>query len=183
MQEKEKKAKNINSKQKIVLITTGGTIEKTYDEFDGTLENRESQIKELITKKLRLHYTQLDVFSVLSKDSLLMTEDERDFLVKSIKNQLWNDCPIVVLHGTDSMVKTASLCLKELGTPQVPIIFTGAMKPMGFEDSDATQNVTEALYAAKIVSPGVYISFHNRLFTVPFVRKNKSLRSFEGISR
>ena len=173
--------RDVNAKQKVILITTGGTIEKTYDEFDGTLENRESHIKDLITKKLRLPYTQLDVYSVLSKDSLLMTQEEREFLVMSIKNQLWNNSPIVVLHGTDSMVTTAEFCIKELGNPHIPIIFTGAMKPLGFDDSDATQNVTEALYAAKIVGPGVYISFHNRLFTIPNVRKNKTLRTFEAI--
>ena len=55
------------------------------------------------------------------------------------------------------------------------------MKPLGFEDSDALQNVTEALFAARLVKPGVYISFHNRLFTVPGVRKNKELGTFQII--
>jgi L-asparaginase len=31
--------------QKIIVLTTGGTIEKTYDEFDGSLSNRETLIK------------------------------------------------------------------------------------------------------------------------------------------
>jgi L-asparaginase len=65
-------------------------------------------------------------------------------------------------------------------TPAQPIVFTGAMKPMGFEDSDAAQNITEALLATKILKPGVYISFHNRVFELPRVRKNKETRTFES---
>ena len=54
---------------------------------------------------------------------------------------------------------------------KLPVVFTGAMKPMGFEDSDATQNVTEAIFATKFCLPGVYISFHGELFDLPKVRK------------
>ena len=46
---------------------------------------------------------------------------------------------------------------------------------------DALQNITEALFAAKVSPPGFYISFHNQLFTVPNVRKNKQLGTFESI--
>jgi len=53
------------------------------------------------------------------------------------------------------------------------------MKPLGFDDSDAAQNVIEALYAAKILAPGIYISFHNQIFNPPFVRKNRDKRTFE----
>ncbi|TNF00611.1 MAG: asparaginase, partial [Deltaproteobacteria bacterium] len=50
----------------------------------------------------------------------------------------------------------------------------------GFDDSDARQNVTEALLASKILPAGIYISFHNRIFKVPNVRKNKKLGTFES---
>ncbi|MCO4752874.1 MAG: asparaginase, partial [Bacteriovoracaceae bacterium] len=59
-------------------------------------------------------------------------------------------------------------------------VFTGAMKPLGFEDSDAIQNVTEAMMVAKVIQPGIYISFHNRLFEVPGAKKNKAKRTFEA---
>ena len=52
---------------------------------------------------------------------------------------------------------------------------------MGFEDSDATQNVTEAILATKFCLPGVYISFHGELFDLPKVRKNKDKLTFERI--
>lgn len=170
---------NINRPQDIIVITTGGTIEKTYDEFDGSLANRESIIKGRIMSRLRLPYTGLQVFSVMSKDSLFMTDDDRSLLIQFIKSQLEKNIPIVVLHGTDTMAISAERCFSELKKPSVPIVFTGAMKPLGFEDSDAVQNVTEALLASKLLAPGIYLSFHGRIFTVPGVRKNRERGTFE----
>ncbi|TNF01179.1 MAG: asparaginase, partial [Deltaproteobacteria bacterium] len=101
-------------KQDVIVLTTGGTIDKSYDEFEGTLENRETMIKELILGKLRLPYTYLRVYSIMSKDSLYMTDYDRSLIAKSIKTQMEKGFPIVVLHGTDTMAKTAEYCLQEV---------------------------------------------------------------------
>ncbi len=170
---------NSNRPQEIIVITTGGTIEKTYDEFDGSLNNRESVIKAKIMSRLRLPYTSLQVFSVMNKDSLFMTDDDRQLLLHFVRSQLEKQLPIVILHGTDTMAVSAELCQRELKNVSVPIVFTGAMKPLGFEDSDALQNVTEALLASKILASGVFLAFHGRVFTVPGVRKNRERGTFE----
>lgn len=167
--------------QDVIIITTGGTIEKTYDEFDGSLENRGTSIRNRILSKMRLPYTNILVHPLLSKDSLYMTDADRSLISATIKEQMQRSCPIVVLHGTDTMSVSAEFCFKEIGTPKVPVVFTGAMIPMGFEDSDAAQNVTEALLAAKLMQPGFYISFHNQVFKVPNVQKNKEKSTFESI--
>jgi L-asparaginase len=164
----------------ITIMTTGGTIEKIYDEFDGALENRESIIMQKILSRLRLPYTYLYVTAIMTKDSLFMTEDDRTQIIEAIKHELTLKRPVVILHGTDTMSVTAEKCLREIPHPAYPIIFTGAMRPLGFEESDAPQNVTEALLAAKLMAPGVYISFHNRVFPLPNVRKNKQRGSFES---
>jgi L-asparaginase len=169
-----------NTIQNIIIITTGGTIEKTYNEFDGSLENRGTSIKNRILSKMRLPYTNLLIYPLLSKDSLTMTDEDRVLIAATIKDQLRRDFPIVVLHGTDTMSLTAEHCYKTLGVPNAPVVFTGAMIPMGYEDSDSAQNVTEALLTAKIVKPGFYISFHNQVFVVPNVRKNKDKGTFEA---
>jgi L-asparaginase len=170
-----------NTPRKVVIITTGGTIEKTYDEHEGTLHNRETTIRLKIEQRLRLPYTHIEVKSIMAKDSLDMTTEDREIILDAIKLFARFKDPIVVLHGTDTMQQTAELVKKQWKDIPVPVIFTGAMKPLGFEDSDAMQNVVEALYASKIVKPGVYISFHNRLFEVPGVKKNKVKRTFESI--
>lgn len=164
---------------RINIITTGGTIEKTYDESDGTLANKETSIKNKINQKLRLPYTEIIVHSLMAKDSLDMTLDDRREILNKIQELDKENCPIVVLHGTDTMQQSAEFVEANFDASESVVIFTGAMKPLGFEDSDALQNVTEALYAAQIISSGVYISFHNRLFDVPGARKNKELGTFE----
>lgn len=168
-----------NEVQKIVILTTGGTIEKTYDETDGTLFNRETVIKNKIHQRLRLPYTHIDIKSLMTKDSLDMNDEDRTIILQAIKRFSEYNYPIVVLHGTDTMQQTAELVAKEFDS-HIPIIFTGAMKPLGFDDSDAIQNVNEALILSKVVKPGVYISFHNRLFDVPGVRKNLLFKTFES---
>lgn len=165
--------------QDVIIITTGGTIEKTYNEFDGSLENRGTSIKNRILSKMRLPYTNITVFPVLSKDSLYMNDQDRALIAETLKDQMRTGCPIVVLHGTDTMSLTAEHCYKEISAPPVPVVFTGAMIPMGFDDSDAAQNVTEALLSAKLLPSGFYISFHNQIFRVPQVRKNKLKGTFE----
>ncbi len=169
-----------NTIQDVVILTTGGTIEKTYDEFDGSLQNRGASIRNRILSKMRLPYTNIIVLPIMSKDSLYMTDSDRVLIADSIKVQLSKSSPIVVLHGTDTMSLTADYCYSVLGNPGVPVVFTGAMIPMGFEDSDSAQNVTEALLAAKLLKPGFYISFHNQIFEVPKVRKNKEKGTFES---
>jgi L-asparaginase len=166
--------------QDVIIITTGGTIEKTYNEFDGSLENRGTSIKNRILTKMRLPYTNIVVVPILSKDSLYMNDDDRELIAKSVEEQMKKGSPIVILHGTDTMHLSAEYCFQKLAPPTVPVVFTGAMIPMGFDDSDAAQNVTEALHSAKLLKPGFYISFHNQVFIVPSVKKNKEQGTFEA---
>lgn len=172
--------KNLNKWTRINIITTGGTIEKTYDENDGTLFNRETVIKKKLNDKLRLPYTEIVISSLMSIDSLDMDLEHRQKILYKITDLIEQEkAPVVILHGTDTMQMTAEHVKSELINPEVPILFTGAMKPLGFDDSDALQNVTEALMAAQILSAGVYISFHNRIYEIPGARKNKGMGTFE----
>ncbi len=168
-----------NHVQSVNIITTGGTIEKSYDELDGTLENRTSIIRDQVIRHLRLPYTTVEFHPLFAKDSLFMTEDDRKVLCAKVQELLVLATPIVVLHGTDTMDQSARYCFEQLGAVPVPVIFTGAMRPIGFDNSDARQNVTEALFASRLIAPGFYISFHGRLFTVPNVRKNRDKGTFE----
>ncbi|MCB0377429.1 MAG: asparaginase [Bdellovibrionales bacterium] len=162
----------------VIVLTTGGTIEKSYSEFDGSLKNRQSRLKNRLLSRLRLPHTKVDLFEVMAKDSLYMNDQDREEIWRAIHEQFPKEAPIVVLHGTDTMELTAGYCYSHCQNPPVPVIFTGAMKPMGFEDSDAAQNFIEALMAAHLVMPGFYISFHNHLFQVPLVKKNRKRRTF-----
>lgn len=163
------------------MLTTGGTIEKSYDEEKGDLHNRESLLEKLLLSRLRLPHTDVQLKILMAKDSLDMNLDDRRRIWQSISDLFSQGDPIVVLHGTDTMSVTLNYCYEQEKHPPVPVIFTGAMKPAGFEDSDANQNFAEAMVLAHYVSPGFYISFHNHLFRAPQVKKDKTRGTFIAI--
>lgn len=166
---------------RIILISTGGTIEKTYDEGDGSLENKKSIILQQILKKIRLPYKDIEVIPLMAKDSLQMDDADRELISHLVLEKMDQKCPIVIIHGTDTMEITAKHLFKKIKNPTHPIILTGAMRPIEFENSDAIQNITEAMFAAGVSAPGIYISFHSELFKVPNVRKNRDKGTFEAV--
>lgn len=165
----------------VVIVSTGGTIDKIYDENQGTLENRGSFLEKKLCEHLRLPYTSLHWVPLMSKDSLVMNEADRELIFQTVQQEQSKGYPIVILHGTDTVDLTAQWCVKRLPQPEVAIVFTGAIKPFGFTDSDAIQNVTEALLASKLLPPGWYISFHNQVYLADAVRKNRERMTFEAV--
>ena len=59
-----------------------------------------------------------------------------------------------------------------------PIILTGAIRPYEFRDTDAVQNVTEALLACGLLEPGVWLVMHSRALGFPGVVKDRSRMTF-----
>lgn len=166
--------------RRVSLITTGGTIEKTYDEMTGTLENRRSIVGRML-ESLRLEDTEVCVVELLKKDSLYMTDEDRGRIVEAVRAQTRTGLgahAIVILHGTDTLCVTGELLNRELANPPVPIILTGAMRPFEMIRSDALQNLTEAIFAAGIVPPGVYCCAHGRVLKFPGVVKDRARGTF-----
>ena len=164
--------------KKIVVISTGGTIEKTYDELDGSLYNRGAFLKETLLSRIRLPHTEFEYFSLMSKDSIDMNDEDRKLISDEVRKFTSIGHPVIVVHGTDTMELSAKYCFENIQDPKAPVIFTGAMKPFGFIDSDAYQNLVESLLAAQILPAGFYIVFHNEIFEVPHVTKSKAMRTF-----
>ena len=162
---------------KITILTTGGTIEKTYNERDGSLKNYHTILPEMLTG-LRLPDLDVSYEQVVFKDSLEMTEDDRQRILASTKQAIPQSDAIIILHGTDTMAETGELLNKELVDLRVPVILTGAMRPYKFRDTDALQNVTESLLAARLVPPGVYVVMHNRVLRFPGVVKDRENLTF-----
>lgn len=161
--------------QRIHLISTGGTIEKIYSESTGTVVNLESKIDRYL-KQLRLPDAEIDAISVMNIDSLEMTDEDRAEVLAVVRERL--DAPIVITHGTDTMVETGLYLKARLGEVPVPIVFTGAMTPLGFERSDGLQNLTESLLAARLLEPGIWLVIHNQVFAIDRVRKDRAAARF-----
>lgn len=163
--------------KEITFITTGGTIEKTYDEHNGALTNQHSILSKILDA-LRLPELNINQRNVIFKDSLDMTDNDREIVLDITRQAMDKSDAIIILHGTDTLELTGNLLFEEISEPKCPIIFTGAMRPYEFRDSDATQNVTEALFAASLVKPGIYVAMHNRLLSFPNVKKDRQRLTF-----
>ena len=161
----------------VTVITTGGTIAKTYDESSGVLHN-DRPVVESILARLRLPDLTVSYDHVLMKDSLDLTDTDRERILDAVRRAVNVADAVVVAHGTDTLAITGELLHKALGDVCVPVVVTGAMRPFEFRDSDAAQNVTEALLACRLVAPGVYAVMHNRVLAFPGVVKDHVGKSF-----
>jgi L-asparaginase len=168
---------NKAAKQRIYLLSTGGTIEKVYSEQTGEVVNEESKIERYL-KRLRLPATQVSVTYVMNKDSLDMTDEDREQVYLAVLGALANPAPIVISHGTDTMVETGRYLEPRLPDLEVPVILTGAMTPLGFEGTDGLQNLTESLLAARLLQPGIHVVMHSQVFPIRNVRKDRELARF-----
>jgi L-asparaginase len=166
----------------IYVLTTGGTIEKRYSEQEGAVLNDGSKIGQYL-ERLRLPDTDVQVVPLMNKDSLEMTAEDRAELVTRLATLLPERHPIVITHGTDTMAETGLYIQRAFPSLGVPIILTGAMRPLGFEGSDGLQNLTESLLAARLLPPGVYIVLHGQVFPADRAEKDRDLGTFVAKSR
>jgi L-asparaginase len=169
--------------RRIVVITTGGTIEKTYDEFTGELSNRHSIVRRMLGE-LRLEETEVSVIELMSKDSLELDDEDRRRIVEAVRQtgaeraEAGLSSGVVILHGTDTLSDTGDLLHRELRQLRVPVVLTGALRPYEMKRSDALQNLTEAIFAAGTLPPGVYCVAHGRALSFPGVRKDATRGTF-----
>jgi L-asparaginase len=161
----------------IHLLTTGGTIEKIYSEQTGAVQNLDNKINRFLSL-LRLPDCDVRVTPLMNKDSLEMSDADRELIAGTVTELLRTSEPIVITHGTDTMVQTGLFLQRAMPALQIPIVLTGAMTPLGFEGSDGLQNLTESLLAVRLLPPGVYVVMHNQAFPVDRVRKDQDLARF-----
>ena len=136
------------------------------------VENRAAKLDRYL-RMLRLPDAEIITVHLMNKDSLEMTDADRAEVRDQIAGILAEGAPIVISHGTDTMVETGRFLEGSFPDLKAPIILTGAMTPLGFEGSAGLQNLTESL-----VPPGVYIVLHGQVFPVSRVRKDKDKATF-----
>jgi len=159
----------------IRIFVTGGTFDKTYDEIEGKLTFGDTHLNEM----LRLGRCEVDVSvrTLMMVDSLAMTPDDRAIIVRNCAT--CEESRIVVTHGTDTMVETATAIAA--GVPNKTVVITGAMVPYAFGSSDGLFNLGSALSLAQVLPPGVYVAMNGRHFAWDRVRKNRETGVFEEI--
>jgi L-asparaginase len=164
-------------RRKIALISTGGTIEKTYDELSGVLANHVS-VLDVMLASLELRGVAVQRVHLMNKDSLDMTVADHTLIAETAGQLAQTSDGVVVVHGTDRLAVSGDRVVELVGTPRAPIVFTGAMRPYEMRSTDALQNLTEALLAVQLLAPGVYVAMHNQVLKFPGVIKDKIVGTF-----
>ncbi len=164
-------------KRRIALISTGGTIEKTYDELSGVLANQVS-VLDVMLASLELRGVEVQRVALMNKDSLDMTPEDHTLIAEIASRMAQDLAGVVVVHGTDRLAVSGDRVVDLVGTPASPIVFTGAMRPYELRSTDALQNLIEALLAVQILPPGVYVAMHNQVLKFPGVSKDRNAGTF-----
>ncbi len=141
----------------ILVIQTGGTIDKDYPhQQDGYAFTIGDSATEKLLRQMDLSVA-FEYVSCAQKDSLDLTDDDRQEIVQAI-TAYKDHQKIIITHGTDTLQQTG-LYIKKRVEGKV-IILTGAMRPAAFIDSDARFNVGMAVGATQTLDAGVYICLH-----------------------
>jgi L-asparaginase len=159
--------------QHLTIVATGGTIDKIYFDDKSTFQIGAPQIGDILTA-LGVGFA-FDVIALMRKDSLHMTQEDRDLIRHTIESQPHRH--VLVTHGTDTMVETA---LVLAGIPGKVTVLTGALNPARFQGSDAVFNIGCAVGAMQALPDGVYIAMNGRVWDPQRVRKNHDANRFEA---
>jgi L-asparaginase len=160
----------------ILVLTTGGTIDKAY--FDALSEYQivDSGIPALL-KEARVALP-FRVVELMRKDSLELTGEDRSLIAAAAREA--PESRIVVTHGTDTMTETARVLAAEV--PGKAICLTGALSPARFAETDAPFNLGMALATVQVARPGVYIAMSGQVFDALKVRKDRAAGRFVALA-
>jgi L-asparaginase len=159
----------------VLLFMTGGTFDKEYDEIKGRLYFKDSHVSEML--KLGRCLLDVQTRTLMMVDSLEMTNDDREIILKQCRNTDFSK--IVITHGTDTMSETARV-LGEANISGKTIVLTGAMIPYKFGSSDGLFNLGAALAFVQTLESGVYVVMNGRAWPWSNVTKNRRTGEFSA---
>jgi len=156
---------------KILILTTGGTIDKIY--FDALSEYQigTTQIAKLL--EIGRVAAPFEIVELMRKDSLDLTDEDRATIAAAVERA--DTDRIVITHGTDTMTVTAQALAH---ITDKTIVLVGALAPARFAESDATFNLGMAFATAQVAPPGVYITMSGQVFRAGEVVKDRKRGAF-----
>lgn len=156
--------------RKILVLGTGGTISCVKREYGLEPALSASELVKNVSVPYEVHTEQL-----FELDSTNMTPRHWERLARRIRERYDDFDGFVITHGTDTMAYAAAALSCLIQNPRKPIVLTGSMKPMTDENSDALQNLRDALnFAADERAFGVRVVFAGSVFYPNDVRKADS---------
>jgi len=159
----------------IVVLTTGGTLDKTYFDALSAYQVGEPVVRRLL--EIGRVTAEFEIIELFRKDSLDLTAADRE-AVRAKVTELASS-RVIITHGTDTMTETARVLA---GIPDKTIVFTGSLSPARFSESDATFNLGMAFATVQTAAPGVYIAMSGQVFRADRVRKDRAAGRFVPIT-
>lgn len=145
--------------RKILVLGTGGTISCAASE-DGL---KPAVLVNDLLESVRLPdriQIEIQTEQLFELDSTNMTPRHWETLAKCIHERYDEFDGFVITHGTDTMAYAAGSLACLIQNSRKPIVFTGSMKPMTMEYSDAPRNLRDAvIFAADERAFGVRVVF------------------------
>ena len=157
---------------KVLLISTGGTITMVRDEATQALVPADMETFKAYLPELFAGAVHVDIqaFSPLI-DSSDVNPECWVRIARMVYDHYDEYDGFVLLHGTDTMSYSASALSFMLQNLSKPVVFTGSQLPVGVLRSDAKENLLTAIEIAaakdeegNAIVPEVTIYFEDRLF-------------------
>jgi L-asparaginase len=164
--------------QNVLILNTGGTFNKRYDPIAGELVVPEDDraVAAALASMAGLSYR---IGGLLYKDSLQMDDTDRAMLAEAVSGAPQER--IVVVHGTDTMDRSAAAVAQALQGGRKRVVFTGAMVPFSIDPVEATANLVSAVTAVAYLAPGVHVAMHGWVLPHDRIRKNREKGIFERV--
>ena len=160
----------------ILVLTTGGTIDKVYFDARSAYAIGEPQVTAILRE------AGADVpfraETLLQKDSLEMTGDDRALIAKAVADA--PETRVLITHGTDTMPETALAVEPAARAGGKTVVLVGSLSPALHRATDADFNVGFAFAAVQTLPPGVYVAMNGRVFEAGRVRKKRDANRFEA---
>jgi L-asparaginase len=150
----------MESKKRILLLTTGGTI-ASLPGGEG-LEPQRSSVMEREIDQLRTYYD-ITVRDLICLDSSNITPTEWKLIAQAVFAHRHDFDGIVISHGTDTMAYSASALTFMLPNIDIPVVFTGSQLPLADMLSDGPDNLRTAFAMAAAGRNGVFLAFDRKV--------------------
>jgi L-asparaginase len=158
----------------ILVLTTGGTIDKVYFDALSSYQVGETQLGKVL--EIARVAVPFEIRELLRKDSLELDDADRDAIAAAVADA--RTARIVITHGTDTMTQTAA---RLAGIPGKTIVMVGALAPARFAESDAAFNLGMAFATAQVAPPGVWITMNGTVFDAAQVVKDREQGRFVAL--
>ncbi len=172
------------SKKRLLILFTGGTFgmqpkPEAPNKF-AIVESSEQLIREWIFSQVpELHSFSADFKVLFNNDSCQFGTTEWRGITGAVMDAQKKYAGVVVLHGTDTLAYSSSaIALTLANRLKIPVVFTGAQRPLSLLRNDARSNLIEscevAITAPKALQNRCLVVFNHNVFLGSRVRKTSA---------